>query len=341
MLSLTIVAGEHRIVNYIISPVKYSQKINIKTKIEGLEQNFEIKLDERINPIATPITVLYSNGIPKKRFLPLNEENIARYQIIRIIIEQFGIQKYFPKIETGYICLHNGISNGIFEDLVLFNPKRDMQNSETNHSNLTGLAEKYSKCLPLNIIPTSELESNVFNNINVYEWQMFLIMIPLMELWDIAFHNVMLQLTANDLHFVHIDFGDVPMTPIGKKRTIIINPQLLEYFHKKKSQIHDNVKNFIHNLDPSKVIQKVNELLATKPEKPVAIRASNTSNTSNASNTRYPALKRTVTIPKKSPAEKVWKKLWAEGKNIEATLRKMKELAVSEPTFQSFFEKLL
>lgn len=335
MLLLKIIAGERRIVNSVRNPAKYSQKITIKTKIEGLEQNFEIKLDEQINPIATPITVLYSNGIPKKRFLPLNEEDIARYQIIRIMIEQFGIQKYFPKIETGYICLHNGIANGIFEDLVLFNPKRDMRNSETIHSNLAGLAEKYSKCLPLNIVPNGKIESEVFNNIDIYEWQMFLIMIPLMGLWDVAFHNIMLQFNTQDLHFVHIDFGDVPLTPTRKKRTLIINPQLLEYFHTKKSKIHENVKIFINNLDPTKVIQKVNELLATKLEKPATIRAS------NASNARYPALKRTVTIPKKSPAEKVWKNLWAEGKNIEDTLRKMKELVVSEELFKPFFEKLL
>lgn len=294
MLSLKIIDGKH----HIVRTDRYKTKVHIKANIEGVDQNFELKINDRINPIATPILVLYSSGVPLKRFLPFNENDITRYQIIKILIEQFGIQKYFPKIEIGYIYLQYTIVKGVFEDLVLFGHKS---------LGLSHLAQQYSGCVPLNVVPKPRLVSDVFDHIDSYEWQMFMLMIPLMGLWDIALHNVLLKAINGvrneyrDFHFVHIDFGDVPMAWTGKKRTLIVNPKLLEYFNKKFKKIHPDVIRFINNLDVAGAIQKVNE------------------------------------THKMVPAQKVWKKLWDEGRRIEMVVKKMKEQVNSEESFGKLF----
>jgi hypothetical protein len=349
MLSLKIIDGKHYIVNTDQNPAKMFQKIVVKTNIEGIDQSFELKLNDQINPIATPIIVLYSNNVAKKRFLPFSEDDIARYQIIKILIEQFGIQKYFPKIEIGYVYLQQGIVNGIFEDLVYFRtPGGRICSSTTSCGTyLSGLSEQYSNCLPLNVVHNVRLESDVFDCIDIYEWQMFLIMIPLMSLWDIALHNILLRLEGN-LYFVHIDFGDIPIAWDGKKRTLIVNPKLLEYFNKKKSKIHTDVIKFINGLDSAVVVQKINEMLAVKLEKMKTLAVSKPKPSQLTSVYRrgtrqivQPNVKRIVpSVPKTIPDQKVWKKLWDDGKNIEVTISKMKELAVNGTMFQDFFEKL-
>lgn len=294
MLQLKIINGEHHIFQ---SDLSRSSRVSVSIENER-DQNFEIKLNHRINPITVPIITLYSDDL-FKRFIPLGNGDIIRYQIIKIVIEQLGVQKYFPILRVGSINLRNGPANGIFEDLVLFN-----QSGVAGFNYLTQLSQMYSNCLPLNVVSKYSLKSEVFDRISPYNLQMFFIVIPLVGMWDIELHNILLRVTgsgAEGLTLVHVDFGDVPVTQNGRKRQIIINPMLLDLLNQK---IHTDVIKFIDEL-PDTFIQMVNETIAGKQNFGL-----------------------------------VWRKLWAEGKNIEITIRKMKELAPKCSTFRQFFEQL-
>jgi hypothetical protein len=245
MLQLKIINKQH----YLTSSVK---KNNVKACIGASEQTFEIKLNERINPIATPITILYSNNIPVKRFIPFGEEDIMRYCIIKTLIEKLGVKKYFPVVETGSLCLKQGVCNGVFEDLVVFN-------STSQFHYLKSLAEQFSNCVPLNVISQFNLENTVLNNVSTFDWQMFLLLVPLMGMWDIALHNILIQVNGSGLYLVHIDFGDVPKPWTGKKHKLIIDSKLLDYFFRKGVGIHPDIIKFINNLDAENICVFENE----------------------------------------------------------------------------------
>ena len=284
--------------------LKKSQKNIVKVSIEESEiQDYEIKLNTQINPIATPIIILFDIfGSPKKRFIPLNQEDISRYRIIKILIEQLDVQKYFPKIEIGQLHCQSLIK-GIFEDLVIFNSS----NTDINiFSHLTSLSEQYLNCLPLNIVLGSHL-NDIFKNkyLNTTDWQMFWLLIPLMGMWDVAAHNILLRVDSDSkLRLVHIDFGDVPLPWIGKKRKLIINNVLLKNITNSNTKIDDTVLQYINTLNSEYLIQKVNEKLISLTDK------------------------------------KVWKKIWHEGKDIEDIIIKMKEIIQTNSSFRQFIEKL-